>query len=79
MYGHSIMDREKHTKIDVCGIEKASKLVNDPYFISLEEFDEENFEVNCKQKFKLLAKRFIFIKPKRLLLFFFGEGFVTFI
>ena len=45
VYGHSIMDKEKHTRISFCNIEKASKSINDPYFMDLEEFDNETFEV----------------------------------
>ena len=45
VYGHSIMDKSKHTNVSFCGIEKASKLINDPFFYNLEEFDKETFEV----------------------------------
>ena len=45
VYGHSIMDKEKHTRINFCNIEKASKSINDPFFMDLEEFDNETFEV----------------------------------
>ena len=45
VYGHSIMDKEKHTRINFCDIEKASKSINDPFFMDLEEFDNETFEV----------------------------------
>ena len=39
------MDKERHTKVQFCGLEKASKTVNDPFFMDLEEFDDETFEV----------------------------------
>ena len=45
VYGHSIMDKSKFTNVTFCGIEKASKFVNDPFFQSLDEFNDETFEV----------------------------------
>ena len=45
VYGHSIMDKSKHTKVTFCGIERASQLINDPFFHDLEEFDDMTFEV----------------------------------
>ena len=45
MYGHSIMNKEKHSKVKFLDLDKASKAVNDPYFIDLEEYDESTFEV----------------------------------
>ena len=39
------MDRSKHTNVSFCDLEKASKLVNSPFFQNLEEFGEETFEV----------------------------------
>ena len=46
VYGHSIMDKSKFTTVTFCGIDKANKLVNDPFFTSLDEFDDETFEVS---------------------------------
>ena len=42
------MDKSKFTKVTFCALEKASKLVNDPFFHSLDEFSDKTFEVNTK-------------------------------
>ena len=39
------MNKERHSKVTFCDLEKASKSINDPFFIDLEEFDDETFEV----------------------------------
>ena len=46
VYGHSIMNKDKHTSVKFCGKHEASVLVNDPRFISLDEFEGECYEVN---------------------------------
>ena len=38
------MDKEKHTSIKFCGLEKASRYVNNPYFRDIDELDDETFE-----------------------------------
>lgn len=53
MYGYTIMNKSKHLSVDFCAEERASELVNDPRFMSLEEFDG-CYEVNI-QKFTLLT------------------------
>ena len=40
------MNKEKLTKISFCGVDKAGKMINEPYFHSLDEFDDETFEVS---------------------------------
>lgn len=45
VYGHSIMDKSKHTSVKFCGLTKASAEINNPRFIHLEEFEDETFEV----------------------------------
>lgn len=45
VYGHSIMRKDKHRSVKLCGLDKASKLVNDPHFIDLTELEDETFEV----------------------------------
>ena len=40
------MDKSKFTNVTFCGIEKAAKFVNDPFFESLSEFNDETFEVS---------------------------------
>ena len=54
MYGYTIMNKSKHLSVDFCAEERASDLVNDPRFMSLEEFDG-CYEVNNIQKFVLLT------------------------
>ena len=44
-YGYTIMNKEKHLSVEFCKHEKASKLINDPKFMSIEEFEGDNFEV----------------------------------
>ena len=39
------MNKEKHSKVRFCDLDKASKAVNDPYFVDLEEFNDDTFEV----------------------------------
>jgi hypothetical protein len=39
------MNKEKHTRVTFCNIDRASKAVNDPFFMDLEEFDDNTFEV----------------------------------
>ena len=45
MYGHTIMRKDKHNSVRFVSRDKASKLVNDPMFTGLTEFDNETFEV----------------------------------
>ena len=44
-YGYTIMNKGKHLSVEFCRHEKASKLINDPKFMSIEEFEGDNFEV----------------------------------
>ena len=46
VYGHSIMRKDRHTSVKLVDLEKASKLVNDPLMVSLEEMEDETFEVH---------------------------------
>ena len=39
------MNKAKHTTVKFCGIEKASKFINSPFFTTIDEFDGETFEV----------------------------------
>ena len=39
------MDKSKFMNVTFCEFDQASKLVNDPYFHSLDEFENETFEV----------------------------------
>ena len=39
------MNKKKHTDVEFCTFERATKLVNDPRFVSLEEFEDDCFEV----------------------------------
>ncbi|XP_063692200.1 uncharacterized protein LOC134824307 isoform X1 [Bolinopsis microptera] len=50
VYGHSIMDKARFTNVTFCDQEKASKMVNDPFFHSLDEFSDETFEVTRLKK-----------------------------
>ena len=45
VYGHSIMRKDLHNSVRFVTLDKASKLVNDPRFTGLTEFDQETFEV----------------------------------
>ena len=45
MYGYTIMNKSKHLSVDFCSEERVPDLVNDPRFMSLEEFDG-CYEVN---------------------------------
>ena len=45
VYGHSIMRKDRHTNVQLTGLSKALKLVNNPLYTSLEEMDDETFEV----------------------------------
>ena len=53
VYGHTIMRKDRHTNVKFVGRQKASKLVNDPLFMSIEEFDKETFEVSYQANTKL--------------------------
>ena len=44
-YGYTIMNKAKHLSVEFCKHEKAAKLINDPKFMSVEEFEGDNFEV----------------------------------
>jgi hypothetical protein len=53
------MDKSKHTTVKFCDLEKASQSINDPFFTSFEEFDEDTYEVGfeyAKQIFNYGAK-----------------------
>ena len=39
------MDKTKHTNVEFCSEERASKLVNNPQFTSLDEFSDGCYEV----------------------------------
>ena len=45
VYGHTIMNKDRHRSVSFCGIDKASKLINDPLFLEIEEFEGKCFEV----------------------------------
>ena len=40
------MNKALHTKVYFCDQEGASKLINDPFFVEIEEFDNMTFEVS---------------------------------
>ena len=42
------MNKSKHLSVDFCSAEEAPTLVNDPRFMSLEEFDDGCCEVNMQ-------------------------------
>lgn len=46
VYGHSLMDKSKHTTVNFCGLERVKKYINNPYFRGLDEMENETFEVN---------------------------------
>ena len=50
VYGYSIMNKDKHLSIEFCDEDRACQLVNDPRFMSLEEFEDETYEVQSKKK-----------------------------
>ncbi len=45
-YGYTIMNKAKHVAVDFVTEDKALKMVNDPRFMSLEEFPGDCFEVS---------------------------------
>ena len=45
MYGYTIMNKSKHLSVDFCSEERVLEMVNDPRFMSLEEYDG-CYEVN---------------------------------
>ena len=45
VYGHSIMNKAKHYDVGFCDFDAATKLVNDPRFVSIDEFEDDCFEV----------------------------------
>ena len=45
-YGYTVMNKAKHVAVDFCSPEEAPTFVNDPRFMSLEEFDDGCCEVN---------------------------------
>lgn len=53
------MDKAKHAKVTFCGLEKASKLVNDPFFHDLEEFDDTTFEVRVNSIFLIIMDDYL--------------------
>ena len=40
------MNKSKHTDVQFCTLDKAIKLINDPRFVSLEECEDDCFEVS---------------------------------
>ena len=42
---HSIMNKARHSDVTFCDQEKASKLINDPFFTFIEEYTDNTFEV----------------------------------
>ena len=50
VYGYSVMNKDKHTSIAFCDKDRACQLVNDPRFMSLEEFQDDTYEVQSKKK-----------------------------
>ena len=46
VYGHSIMAKERHLNVKFCKADAALKYINDPYFMDLTDFDDENYEVS---------------------------------
>ena len=45
VYGHSLMDKKKHLNHKFCDLESASRHMNTPFYVNLEEFTEDVFEV----------------------------------
>ena len=45
LYGRCVMDKEKHTTTNFCGLDKINKRINDPHFKDFEELNEDRFEV----------------------------------
>ena len=45
-YGYTVMNKSKHLDVGFCSEEKTGERVNDPRFMSLEEFDDGCYEVN---------------------------------
>ena len=45
VYGHTLMNKDRHRSVSFCGMDKASKLINDPLFLEIEEFEGKCFEV----------------------------------
>ena len=50
VYGYTIMNKNKHSSIQFCNEKRACELVNNSRFISLEEFENETYEVQSKKK-----------------------------
>lgn len=44
-YGYTIMNKSKHLSVKFCTHDEASKLINDPRFMSIDEFEDDCFEV----------------------------------
>ncbi len=57
-YGYTIMNKGKHLNVRFLDREDAAKAINNPRFISLEEFEEDSFEVNSFQE---LNRTFSFV------------------
>ena len=45
-YGYTIMNKTKHCKVTIVNEEEAVKLINEPRFSSLDELDDDCFEVS---------------------------------
>lgn len=46
MYGYTVMNKSKHLDVQFCGDDEVQNLVNNPRFMSVEEFDNRSYEVN---------------------------------
>lgn len=44
-YGYTIMNKARHLSVNFCAEKKACELVNNPRFMTLEEFDGDCYEV----------------------------------
>ena len=50
VYGHSLMDKEKHSHVIFTDLEGTNKHINSPFFKDLEEMDEDTFEIKMQKK-----------------------------
>ena len=39
------MNKSKHLSVEFCKSDGVSKLINDPHFMSIDEFEDDSFEV----------------------------------
>ena len=54
MYGYTVMNKSKHLDTQFCNDDEAQNLVNNPRFMSLEEFDNGTYEVNITNKYIII-------------------------